>query len=46
MQASQVIVAVNNDSDCPLFEIADFAVVGDLAEVLPQAAKVIREHKG
>ncbi|MHA7134671.1 electron transfer flavoprotein subunit alpha/FixB family protein [Oerskovia turbata] len=46
MQASQVIVAVNNDSDCPLFEIADFAVVGDLAEVLPQAAQVLREHKG
>ncbi|MEV7963458.1 electron transfer flavoprotein subunit alpha/FixB family protein [Oerskovia paurometabola] len=46
MQASQVIVAVNNDSDSPLFEIADFAVVGDLAEVLPQAAQVLREHKG
>ena len=45
MQASQVIVAVNNDPDCPLFEIADLAVVGDLHEVLPQAAERIREHR-
>lgn len=46
MQAAQVIVAVNNDPECPLFEIADFAVVGDLADVLPQAAAAIREHVG
>jgi len=45
MQASQVIVAVNNDPDCPLFEISDFAVVGDLHAVLPQAAERIREHR-
>lgn len=45
MQAAQVVVAVNNDPECPLFEISDFAVVGDLAEVLPQAAEAIREHK-
>lgn len=45
MQASQVVVAVNNDPECPLFEISDFAVVGDLADVLPQAAAAIRAHK-
>lgn len=45
MQASQVIVAVNNDPEAPIFEICDFAVVGDLADVLPQAAEVIRAHK-
>ncbi|MBD5786242.1 electron transfer flavoprotein subunit alpha/FixB family protein [Cellulosimicrobium terreum] len=45
MQASQVVVAVNSDPECPLFEISDFAVVGDLADVLPQAAQVIREHR-
>lgn len=45
MQASRVIVAVNNDPECPLFEISDFAVVGDLADVLPQAARAIREHR-
>lgn len=46
MQASGVIIAVNNDPDSPIFEIADFGVVGDLADVLPQAAAEIRRHKG
>ncbi|ROS78434.1 electron transfer flavoprotein subunit alpha/FixB family protein [Cellulomonas sp. PhB143] len=45
MQSSQVVVAVNNDPECPLFEISDFAVVGDLADVLPQAAAAIRAHR-
>lgn len=45
MQASGVVVAVNNDPDSPIFEIADFGIVGDLAEVLPQAAAAIRAHK-
>jgi len=46
MQASQVIVAVNSDPEAPIFEICDFAVVGDLADVLPQAAAAIRAHRG
>jgi len=45
MQASQTIVAVNNDPDAPIFEFADFGVVGDLFEVLPQAAAEIRRLK-
>ncbi|WP_159795035.1 electron transfer flavoprotein subunit alpha/FixB family protein [Puerhibacterium puerhi] len=45
MQAAQVIVAVNSDPEAPIFEISDFAVVGDLADVLPQAAAAIRAHK-
>ncbi len=45
MQASQVVVSVNNDPEAPIFEISDFAVVGDLADVLPQAAAAIRAHK-
>jgi electron transfer flavoprotein alpha subunit len=46
MQASQVIVAVNSDPDAPIFEICDFAVVGRLADVLPQAAAEIRRRRG
>lgn len=42
MQASEVIVAINDDSDAPLFEMADFGVVGDLHEILPQAAAELR----
>ena len=42
MQASATVVAVNADPDAPIFECADFGVVGDLFEVLPQAAAEIR----
>ncbi|MET1156332.1 FAD-binding protein [Arthrobacter sp.] len=45
MQTAKVIVAVNNDADSPVFEIADFGIVGDLADVLPQAAAEIRRRK-
>ena len=46
MQASGTIVAVNIDPDAPIFEIADFGVVGDLNDVLPQAMARIREARG
>jgi electron transfer flavoprotein alpha subunit len=46
MQASGTIVAVNSDPDAPIFEIADFGVVGDLFAVLPQAAAELRRLKG
>jgi len=42
MQASGTIVAVNSDPDAPIFEIADFGIVGDLFSVLPQAAAELR----
>ncbi|WP_298457966.1 electron transfer flavoprotein subunit alpha/FixB family protein [uncultured Cellulomonas sp.] len=46
MQASGTIVAVNSDPESPIFEIADFGVVGDLFDVLPQAAAEIRRLRG
>ncbi|WP_324649824.1 electron transfer flavoprotein subunit alpha/FixB family protein [Georgenia sp. H159] len=46
MQASQTIVAVNTDPEAPIFEIADFGVVGDVTEVLPQAIEALRRHRG
>ncbi len=42
MQASGTIVAVNNDPEAPIFEIADLGIIGDLATVLPQAAAELR----
>jgi len=39
MQTSKTIVVVNKDPKAPLFDIADFGVVGDLFNVLPQATK-------
>ena len=43
IQGSQVIVAVCDDPDAPIFEIADFGVVGDVAEVVPAALERLRE---
>ncbi|GAA0801551.1 electron transfer flavoprotein subunit alpha/FixB family protein [Spirilliplanes yamanashiensis] len=45
MQTSKTIVAVNKDAEAPIFELADFGVVGDLFKVLPQAAEEIRKRK-
>jgi electron transfer flavoprotein alpha subunit len=45
MQTSKTIVVVNKDPEAPLFEIADFGVVGDLHTVLPQAVAEIKKHK-
>ncbi len=39
MQTSKTIVAVNKDAEAPIFELADFGVVGDLFKVVPQAVR-------
>lgn len=42
MQSSGTVVAVNDDPDAPIFEFADYGVVGDLFEVLPQLTAELR----
>ncbi|GAB3455106.1 electron transfer flavoprotein subunit alpha/FixB family protein [Streptomonospora sediminis] len=45
MQTSKNIVAVNKDPEAPIFELADFGVVGDLHKVAPQLTAEITERK-
>lgn len=46
MQTSKTIVVVNKDPEAPIFELADFGVVGDLFAVVPQLTDEISKRKG
>ncbi|MEV0680317.1 electron transfer flavoprotein subunit alpha/FixB family protein [Actinosynnema sp. NPDC050436] len=46
MQTSKTIIAVNKDAEAPIFEIADFGVVGDLFAVTPQLTDEVAKRKG
>jgi electron transfer flavoprotein alpha subunit len=46
MQGSNVIVAINKDGNAPIFEFSDLGVVGDLHQVVPKLAELVRARKG
>ncbi|HTS95408.1 MAG TPA: electron transfer flavoprotein subunit alpha/FixB family protein [Streptosporangiaceae bacterium] len=46
MQTSKTIMVINKDAEAPIFELADFGVVGDLFQVVPQLTEEIQKRSG
>jgi len=45
VSSSKYIIAINKDAEAPIFEVADYGIVGDVMQVLPELTKKIKEFK-
>jgi hypothetical protein len=45
MQTSRYIIAINRDPEAQIFHLADFGIVGDVLEILPQVIRILKQRK-
>jgi electron transfer flavoprotein alpha subunit len=43
MQGSDIIIAINNDKNAPIFEVSTYGIVGDVFKVVPAITRRVRE---
>ena len=45
MEESDIIIAINKDESAPIFDVADYGVVGDLNKIVPKLTEMIKAAK-
>ena len=45
MTSSDTVIAVNSDPEAPIFKVADFGIVGNMMDIIPEFIKIVKEYK-